>query len=217
MRFICRLVLAVVLLLAAGCTADSDTDAPRVVQLASPGGTNRVLSEDEAALLEAPQPTAADVAFVQGMIPHHAQALEMTELVAARTSRADIPLLSERIEISQTDEIALMESWLTDRGERIPEAHSHHGNTELMPGMLTAEQLAQLENAAGAEFDQLFLQSMIYHHEGALVMVNKLLTGGEGGQEPGIFQLAQHIDSDQRIEIARMNNLLRQLAATPSP
>jgi uncharacterized protein (DUF305 family) len=88
---------------------------------------------------------------------------------------------------------------------------------ELMPGMLTAEQLAQLENATGADFDQLFLQSMIYHHEGALLMVDELLTGGLGGQEPGIFQLAQHIDSDQRIEITRMNSLLRQLAATPAP
>ncbi len=217
MRFIYRLVLAVVLLLAAGCTADADPDAPRVVQLASPGGTNRVLTESEAAQLEAPQHTPADVAFVQSMIPHHAQALEMTELVVDRTSRADIPLLAERIEISQQDEIGLLERWLTDRGERIPDAHSHHGGMGLMPGMLTDEQLAQLENATGAEFDQLFLQSMIYHHQGAVVMVDDLLTGGKGGQEPAVFQLAQHIDSDQQIEIARMNSLLRQLATTPTP
>jgi uncharacterized protein (DUF305 family) len=167
--------------------------------------------------LEAPPRTEADVAFVQATIPHHAQALEMTELVAARTSRADIPLLAERIEISQEDEIAQLERWLTDRGERVPESHSHHGTMELMPGMLTDEQLAQLENASGTEFDQLFLQYMIYHHEGAVVMVNDLLSGGEGGQEPEVFQLAQHIDSDQQIEIARMNSLLRQLATTSTP
>jgi uncharacterized protein (DUF305 family) len=217
MRFVYRLVVALVLLLAAGCTADADTEASRVVQLASPGATNRVLSEEEAAQLETPPHSAADVAFVQAMIPHHAQALEMTELVADRTSRADIPLLAERIETSQQDEIGQLERWLTDRGERIPDAHSHHGGMGLMPGMLTDEQLAQLENATGAEFDQLFLQSMIYHHEGAVVMVNDLLTGGKGGQEPAVFQLAQHIDSDQQIEIARMNSMLRQLATTPTP
>ena len=209
--------LALGVLVLAGCTSDADGEAPRVVQLASPGQPNRVLTDEEAAELDAPEYTDADVAFVQAMIPHHAQALEMTDLVEERTSRADIPLLSERIEISQQDEIALLERWLTDRGERIPESHSHHGSMGLMPGMLTDEQLAQLENASGAEFDLLFLQSMIYHHEGAVVMVNDLLTGGTGGQEPEVFQLAQHIDSDQQIEIARMNSLLRQLATTPTP
>ena len=207
--------LGVVLL--ASCSSEPEDEEPPVVQLASPGQTNRVLTEEEASNLDAPEYTDADLTFVQSMIPHHAQALEMTELVEERTSRADIPLLAERIEISQRDEIALLERWLTDRGQRIPDAHSHHEGMGLMPGMLTDEQLAQLENATGAEFDQLFLQSMIYHHEGAVVMVNDLLTGGEGGQEPEVFQLAQHIDSDQQIEIARMNSLLRQLATTPMP
>jgi uncharacterized protein (DUF305 family) len=214
MRWIAA-VLGVALL--ASCSSEPDDEAPPVVQLASPGQPNRVLTEEEAAKLAAPEYTDADVAFVQAMIPHHAQALEMTELVEERTSRADIPLLAERIEISQQDEIALLERWLTDRGERIPESHSHDGGMRLMPGMLTDEQLAQLENANGAAFDQLFLQSMIYHHEGAVVMVNDLLTGGKGGQEPEVFQLAQHIDSDQQIEIARMNSMLRQLATTPTP
>ncbi|HEY9377540.1 MAG TPA: DUF305 domain-containing protein [Jiangellaceae bacterium] len=205
-------------LLLTGCSGDAESDEPRVVQLASPGQSNRVLSEEEAAELDTPEHTDADVAFVQAMIPHHAQALEMTDLVPERTSRDDIPLLAERIALSQQDEIALLERWLTDRGEQIPDPHAHHhGSVELMPGMLTDEQLTRLRVATGAEFDQLFLQSMIYHHEGALVMVDDLLTGGEGGQEPEIFQLAQHIDSDQRIEIARMNSLLRQMAATPAP
>jgi uncharacterized protein (DUF305 family) len=212
-----RIIPALSVLLLVGCTSDADGEAPRVVQLASPGQPNRVLSDEEAAELEAPEYTDADVAFVQAMIPHHAQALEMTELVAERTSREDIPLLAERIDVSQRDEIALLERWLTDRGEQTPESHSHHGSMELMPGMLTDEQLAQLENAYGAEFDQLFLQFMIYHHGGAVVMVSDLLSGGEGGQEPEVFQLAQHIDSDQQIEIARMNTLLRQMAATPTP
>jgi uncharacterized protein (DUF305 family) len=207
-------VLGVVVLF--GCTAESTDEEPRVVQLGSPGQPNRVLTEEEAADLTSPPYTDADVMFVQDMIPHHAQALVMTDLVAGRAGRDDLPLLAERIEVSQRDEIALMESWLADRGEQIPAGHSHHGGAgELMPGMLTDKELAQLAAAYGPEFDQLFLQYMIRHHQGALVMVHELLTGGEGGQEPGVYQLAQHIDSDQRIEIARMERLLRETAATP--
>jgi len=221
MTFIYRIVPPVSLLLVVGCTADggaeADSDGPRVVQLASPGATNRVLSEEEAAQLPTPQHTAADVAFVRAMIPHHAQALVMTDLVAERTTRTDLPKFAERIAVSQRDEIALMEQWLIEHGEQTSDPHHDHGDTELMPGMLTDQQLAQLESAQGAEFDQLFLQFMIYHHEGAVVMVNDLLTGGEGGQEPAIFQLAQHIDADQRIEIARMYSLLGELTAAPTP
>jgi uncharacterized protein (DUF305 family) len=155
------------------------------------------------------------------MIPHHAQALTMTAMVADRASSPDLPLMAERMDVSQRDEIRLMEQWLEDRGEDVPDASGDHGHgdgaAELMPGMLTDDELAQLEQATGPEFDTLFLQYMIRHHEGARVMVADLLSGeGGGGQEPEVFQLAQHIDSDQSIEIARMKALLAQFAASPA-
>jgi uncharacterized protein (DUF305 family) len=156
------------------------------------------------------------------MIPHHAQALTMTAMVADRASSPDLPLMAERMDVSQRDEIRLMQQWLEDRGEDVPDASGDHGHgdgaAELMPGMLTDDELAQLEQATGPEFDTLFLQYMIRHHEGARVMVANLLSGeGGGGQEPGVFQLAQHIDSDQSIEIARMKSLLAEFAAIPAP
>jgi uncharacterized protein (DUF305 family) len=149
--------------------------------------------------------TDADVRFVQEMIHHHAQALEMTELVADRAESAQLERLALRIEISQVDEIARMRRWLERRGEEAPGGHAHGA---LMPGMLTAEQMASLAAARGAEFDRLFLELMIQHHEGALVMVRELHAGGAGPQEPELFQLVSHIDADQRAEIARMRGML---------
>ena len=148
--------------------------------------------------------TQADVRFMQGMIHHHGQALTMTALVADRTGGEAMRRLARRIEISQKDEIAIMERWLERRGEAVPEGH-HHG--PLMPGMLTDEELARLSGAAGVEFDRLFLELMIRHHEGALVMVEDLFSSG-GGQEPEIFQFVSHVDADQRAEIARMRGML---------
>jgi uncharacterized protein (DUF305 family) len=203
------------LLVVSGCTADGDDekggDAP-VVQLGGPGETNRPLTEEEIEDLDqAPTHTAADVAFAQNMIPHHQQALEMTAMVAARTDSGDLPLLAERMDVSQRDEIGQLENWLTARDEDLPGAHQHHaGHDATMPGMLNDAELASLRTARGREFDRLFLQYMIRHHEGALVMVGDLLAG-DGGQEPAMFQMAQHIDSDQRVEIARMRSMLAQL------
>jgi uncharacterized protein (DUF305 family) len=218
MLIVRRTLLAVLALVAvAGCSSDEDEpDAPPVVQLGPPGETGTPLSEDEIAELEETSYTEADVAFVQNMIPHHAQALVMTDLVTDRTGRDDLPLLAERMDVSQRDEIALMERWLEERGEEVPDASAghDHGDGELMPGMLTEDDLARLEAASGRAFDELFLQYMIRHHEGALVMVAELLSGGEGGQASDVFQLAQHIDSDQSIEIARMKSLLAEIAAS---
>jgi uncharacterized protein (DUF305 family) len=197
-------------LVLAGCSSEaqpSDTagqdDAP-VVQLGAPGERNRVLTAEEASALPAPTFTQADVEFVQMMIVHHAQALEMTAMVESRTDSDDLPLLTERMDVSQQDEIALMQQWLEEREQSTSQSHDHGQ----MPGMLTPEQLSQLSEAQGSEFDRLFLQSMIHHHEGAIMMVEQLLTGGEGGQETEVFQLAQHIDADQRVEISRMKHLL---------
>jgi len=210
------LLTVLTLVVVAGCSADEEPDAPPVVQLGPPGETGTPLSEDEIAELDDPQYTEADVAFVQGMIPHHAQALVMTELVAERSGRNDLPLLAERMDVSQRDEIVLLEQWLEERGEDVPDASAghHHGDGELMPGMLTDDDLARLGAASGRAFDELFLQYMIRHHEGALVMVAELLSGDEGGQESAVFQLAQHIDSDQSVEIARMKSLLAEIAAS---
>src|SRR5690606_14313157 len=134
---------------------------------------------------------------------------EMTALVADRTEREDIPLLAERMDISQRDEIEMMRQWLADRGEVLIDSRHQHG-TELMPGMLTPDQLEELEAASGPEFDRLFLQLMTYHHEGALVMVQDLWADG-GGQESQLYQWMTHIDSDQRIEIGRMQAILAEL------
>jgi uncharacterized protein (DUF305 family) len=212
------LLAALTLVVLAGCSSDEDEpDAPPVVQLGPPGETGTPLSEDEIAELDYAQYTEADVAFVQGMISHHAQALVMTDLVADRTGRDDLPQLAERMDVSQRDEIALMEQWLEDRGEEVPDASAghHHGDGDLMPGMLTADDLASLEAASGRDFDELFLLYMIRHHEGAMMMVAELLSSDDGGQESEVFGLAQHIDSDQKIEIARMKSLLAEIAATP--
>ena len=218
MLIVRRTLLAVLALVAvAGCSSDEDEpDAPPVVQLGPPGETGTPLSEDEIAELEETSYTEADVAFVQNMIPHHAQALVMTDLVADRTGRDDLPLLAERMDVSQRDEIALMERWLEERGEEVPDASAghHHGDGELMPGMLTDDDLARLEAASGRDFDELFLLYMIRHHEGAVMMVAELLSSDDGGQESDVFRLAQHIDSDQNVEIARMKSLLAEIAAS---
>jgi uncharacterized protein (DUF305 family) len=208
-------VLAALAALAVGCTGGEDrargTEATApVVQLGGPGETSRVLTSKEIDALDVPRHTDADVAFVHGMIAHHEQALVMTAMVGERAQRQDLPLFAERIDVSQRDEIAQLEAWLSARGE-LQGAHVEHD--ELMPGMLSAEELAQLEAASGRRFDELFLQYMIRHHEGAVAMVEELLTGGTGGQEPNVFQLAQHIELDQQVEIARMKQLLTELGS----
>lgn len=170
--------------------------------------------------------TAADVRFMQGMIAHHAQALAMTALLPARTNREIMRLLAQRIEVSQRDEIGLMQRWLEKRHESVPTPDTQHdasmhmiampgmnmgsvaGSNTLMPGMLTPEQMAQLAKTTGTEFEQLFLRDMIRHHEGALVMVRDLVATNGAAQEPEVFQFASDIDADQRAEITRMRALL---------
>lgn len=206
------------LLLLGGLAACTSTDPEReeaapVVQLGAPGESGTTLSPEEVEAATEPVHTDADVEFVQTMIPHHQQALEMTALVADRAADPGLSDLAERIEVSQLAEIEQLEQWLTSRGEAVEGMHAGHGGGHAghaMPGMLTAEQLDRLEQARGRRFDRLFLQSMIRHHEGAVVMVETLLAGGEGGQESEVFQLAGHIGTDQQVEIAAMK---RRLAA----
>lgn len=168
-----------------------------------------------------PRNSAGDVSFMQGMIAHHAQALAMTSLVPGRTTRPEIRLIAERIEVSQTDEIALMRGWLERRGEAVPSpdaSHEHHAaaHAALMPGMLTPAELDELTAATGADFDRLFLRYMIRHHEGALTMVAQLLATRGAGQDTETFLFASDVDADQRAEIRRMRALEASLAAAPS-
>lgn len=181
-----------------------------VVQPGAPGQPGRKLSGTDLAQVSPPGFTAADSLFVQGMIPHHTQALAMTALLAGRTTSPDVTLLAKRIEVSQGDEIARMRSWLTERNVPTAGPHGGAGHDALMPGMLTAAQLDQLRQARGTEFDRLFLTAMIRHHQGALTMVEQLYADG-GGLEPASDQFAREVNADQGIEIQRMQQMLAKL------
>jgi uncharacterized protein (DUF305 family) len=164
--------------------------------------------------------TPADVQFMQEMIGHHAQAVAMAALVGGRTANQSIQLLAQRIDISQRDEIRLMQNWLKDRGQSVPDPSTpmHHGaggQEMLMPGMLTAEQMAQLTAPKDTTFDRLFLQFMIQHHQGALTMVKTLFGSPGAAQEMATFRYVSDVDTDQRIEIERMRKLLAAMPGAP--
>jgi len=167
--------------------------------------------------------TEADVHFMSAMIGHHAQALVMTDLAPDRASDPSVRTLSARIRSSQADEITLMQQWLRDRGQVVPEfhiegasliLHGDHGAHDHrdMPGMLSNEQLAELERAAGADFDRLFLQYMIEHHRGAVAMVHELFATDAAGQDPDVFRFASDVQVDQTTEVARMERMLQEMA-----
>ena len=197
------------------CTAchSTGTVAPPapIIQPGAPGQPSRAISAADASDLSQVRHTAADVAFMQGMIAHHAQALEMTALLRTRTERDDMRRMAERIEISQSDEITMMREWLRSRSETVPDEHAHHAH-ERMPGMLAEEQMAQLAGARGAAFDRLFLEGMIAHHQGALTMVADLLQQPGAGQASDVFEFVADVEADQRMEIARMAAMLQELS-----
>jgi uncharacterized protein (DUF305 family) len=156
---------------------------------------------------------------MQGMIHHHAQAVEMTALIESRTSNKELRLLGDRISHSQADEMNFMRRWLALKGEPVskpemPSSHMHDehgpGHEMLMPGMLTAKQMDALKKAKGAEFDKLFLAGMIQHHNGALIMVKELFDTPGAGQDAELFNFATDVDSGQRAEIEIMRNMLGQ-------
>jgi uncharacterized protein (DUF305 family) len=163
--------------------------------------------------------TEADVEFMSAMIGHHAQAVEMSRLAPERTTTPSVQTLAARIINAQVDEIAIMQQWLRDRRQPVPEPHpTSHGMHEMMPGMLTAEQFAQLEAARGAEFDRLFLTLMIQHHRGAVAMVEQLFGSYGAGQDEAVFKFASDVNVDQATEIARMQRMLADiLFGSPSP
>ncbi len=184
-------------------------DSPRVLQPGAPGEPSQSVEVSQLANQAHRPHTPADVEFMQGMIPHHAQALDMAALVEERTQNRDIHLLAKRIEISQRDEIELMGRWLAHRGEDVPGEHAHHMmGDHLMPGMLTEADMAELAAGHDSEFDRLFLEHMIRHHEGAIVMVKALFASPGAGQETDMFTFASHVEADQLIEIRRMKEML---------
>lgn len=212
MKGLARVAIAVFVIL--GCRTTPRPVEPSV-RPAAPGEASGVVTRETTAVIRNPRHTPADTRFMQQMIGHHAQALEMTKLVPSRTRRADMRLLADRIDVSQRDEIGLMRQWLQQRREEVPSPDAHHhaamGHAPLMPGMLTAAELAQLANATGTDFDRLFLENMIRHHEGALTMVKDLFGTQGAAQETETYRFATDVEADQRAEIARMRALLAKL------
>jgi uncharacterized protein (DUF305 family) len=193
----------------------TETAAPVVVQPGAPGKPSKTLAPSTKGAL--PPRSQADVEFMQGMIMHHAQAVEMTALIASHTESKDLRSLGARISSSQSDEIKFMQRWLAARGEAIsmampgmPEMDKSGQPMALMPGMLTAEQMEALRKAKGAEFDRLFLTGMIQHHGGALTMVKDLFDTAGAGQDADLFNFATDADNTQRAEIKIMQGMLEK-------
>jgi uncharacterized protein (DUF305 family) len=197
---------------AAGCGSASSGSAPPVIQPGAPGQQDKVLTADTASSLPQPKFSAADVTFMQGMIHHHSQAIDMVELLYQRTASDDMRKLAKRIEVSQNDELGMMRRWLEARGQEVPGPHAHHmPGAPLMPGMLTPDEMAKLATVKGPEFDRLFLEGMIKHHSGALTMVADLFATAGAAQGSEIFAFASDVDADQRMEIDRMSAMLKEL------
>ena len=196
------------------CAQQAERGTPVVVQPGAPGQPTRTLPPSTRASL--PPRSPADVQFMQGMIMHHAQAVEMTALIASHTESKDLRLLGARISHSQSEEIRFMKRWLETRGQPtslpMPEMPGMDMSKQpmLMPGMLTPKQMEALKKAKGAKFDQLFLTGMIQHHNGALIMVKDLFDTAGSGQDAELFNFATDVDSGQRAEIRIMQTMLRE-------
>jgi len=200
---------------ATGQPASRGTQSAPIVQPGAPGQNSKILTEETAAASPR-MPAAADISFMQGMIMHHSQAVEMTDLLRTRSRSRELQALGKRISISQSDEIKSMKQWLEDRGQPVSMDHSHMDHTHgmnmdampLMPGMLTPQQMKALAQATGPFFDHLFLTGMIQHHTGALVMVQDLFDTPGAGQDAVLFDFATDIDNTQRAEINIMRRML---------
>ncbi len=199
------------------CAQQAEQGTPVVVQPGAPGQPTRALPSSTQATL--PPRSPADVQFMQGMIMHHAQAVEMTALIASHTLNKELRSLGARISSSQSDEIRFMKRWLAARGEPLAKSMPEMPGMDmpgmkmskqpmLMPGMLTPKQMEALKKAKGSEFDQLFLVGMIQHHNGALIMVKDLFDTAGSGQDAELFTFASDVDSGQRAEIRIMQTML---------
>jgi uncharacterized protein (DUF305 family) len=187
--------------------APSGAEAPAHVH--GPAQPAPVQPAHELSATAGPGYTVADVRFMQDMIGHHAQAVMMAAMVPERETGIQLSRLAQKIDISQRDEIEMMKRWLGERSQAVPDnAHMH---AMRMPGMLTPEQMAQLDAARGPEFERLFLTFMIQHHEGALVMVEELFASPGSAQDSEIFRFVTDVDADQRDEIFIMQSMLDML------
>jgi uncharacterized protein (DUF305 family) len=208
----------------APCQRDQqeNTRGVSIVQPGAPGHSNKTLTP-ETATAAPRKPSEADIKFMQGMIMHHGQAVEMTDLLRTRSQDKEVQALGKRISISQTDEMRFMRQWLTDRGLPISEhasmdmagmdmAGMDHMDMAMpmMPGMLTPAQMKALAAASGPAFDHLFLTGMIQHHNGALIMVKDLFATEGAGQDPQLFDFASDVDNTQQAEIDIMRHLLKE-------
>jgi uncharacterized protein (DUF305 family) len=215
-RAIAAVISAAITLLAC-----SHATQPRPQPAAAPQGELSAIAKARADSVRHPY-TEADIRFMSGMIHHHAQAILMARWAPTHGARPDVRTLAERIDVSQRDEIATMQRWLRERHEAAPDPVPHLGHAgmdmagPLMPGMLTAEELAQLDRATGPEFDRLFLTFMIRHHEGALTMVDQLFASPGAGQDVTIFRFASDVTADQTTEIERMRSMLAALGSATS-
>jgi uncharacterized protein (DUF305 family) len=181
-----------------------------IIQPGAPGESNRTLSP-ETASVPVRAPIEADISFMSGMVMHHAQAVEMVDLLKARGRDKAVQLLGQRISISQTDEINYMKQWLADHGKPVSSGgheHMDHMGMGLMPGMLSPEQMKALAKSTGKTFDHLFLTGMIQHHNGALIMVDDLFATPGAGQDNVLYDFATDIDNTQRAEIGIMQGML---------
>jgi uncharacterized protein (DUF305 family) len=191
---------------------NSVATAPVIVQPGAPGQPSKTLPPDTKPQL--PPRSQADIDFMQGMIMHHSQAVEMTDLIPTHTDNKDVQTIGARISRSQADEIKFMQRWLAARGESTSMPMENMPGMDmqkLMPGMLTPEQMDALRKAHGAEFDRLFLAGMIQHHNGALIMVKDLYDTPGAGQTADLFDFTSDVDSGQRAEIRIMQNMLDKL------
>lgn len=220
-----RLYLFPGIVLAFLAAALAPTQTPPIFNPGAPGAPSRVISAGEAIELSRTTFVPADVAFMQHMIVHHAQAVEMVELLETRGSHAALRRLGQRIALSQEAEMDLMRTWLTERGQPLEmpgmgndhnamdhSAHAGHtmsaSDTPLMSGMLSPKQMQALAAATGPAFDRLFLEGMIQHHQGALDMVDALLEDPGAAQDPMLSDFTTSVVADQSAEILRMQSLL---------
>ena len=213
MRHLRYPVSVAMLLMAATLAADP---AP-IVQPGKPGEPARELTAEQAIDVAVSSYSPDDVRFMQDMIPHHQQAVEMAALVADRTNRPELADAAGRINLSQRDEIEFMEKWLSDRGEAVPDPSDHAAmhTDHRMAGMATPEQMADLAAATGTAFDRLFLQLMITHHEGAVTMVEELHEQPGAAYDPVLFEFTTDVTNDQTAEIERMHAVLITLSDDP--
>ena len=210
----CSRSLTVSLFLLSAIAAPAQQSAP-IVQPGAPGQPGRFLTEATVRIPPRP-PFKADVEFMQGMIMHHSQAVDMVALLRTRGKSPVLKSFGEKISISQTDEIGFMKRWLESFGKptTMEMDHTHMSAADmknmnmLMPGMLTPQQMSELTKARGAQFDHLFLTGMIQHHGGALTMVEDLFNTPGAGQDPVLFDFATDIVSTQSAEIKIMRGML---------